>query len=109
VTINDLARTIDGGVDASDAQKSASLLGACGSGGGMQGVTYWGKDPAYNTPAYIASKAKPLDMIIKLVHAPSTWLHRYSLGKSWVCKVVFHSSRKQQALTVTVPMYVESK
>lgn len=72
VTYYDLARTIDGGADATPAQKAASLLGACGSGGGMQGVTVNASDPAYKTPAYIASGAKPQDIIIKLVRAPSS-------------------------------------
>ncbi|KAF1842321.1 uncharacterized protein K460DRAFT_346030 [Cucurbitaria berberidis CBS 394.84] len=72
VTYYDLARTIDGGVDATPDQKAASLLGACGSGGGMQGVTVNANDPAYNTPEYIASKAKPEDIIIKVVRAPSS-------------------------------------
>ncbi|ORY10359.1 hypothetical protein BCR34DRAFT_655133 [Clohesyomyces aquaticus] len=72
VTYTDIARTINGGADPTSAEKAASLLGACGSGGGMQGVTVNAKDPAYNTPGYIASKAKPQDIIIKLVRAASS-------------------------------------
>jgi hypothetical protein len=37
----------------------------------MQGVMYLGKDPAYNTPEYSASKTKPLNMIVKVVRTPS--------------------------------------
>lgn len=71
VTYSDLARTIDGGANATPEQKAASLLGACGGNGGMMGVTVDTSDPAYNTPEYIASKAKPQDIIVKLVRAPS--------------------------------------
>lgn len=72
VSYYDLARTIDGGVDATPAQLKASLLGACGSNGGMMGVTVNASDPAYQTAAYKASGAKPQDIIIKLVKAPSS-------------------------------------
>ena len=71
VTYYDLARTIDGGAEATPAQLAASLLGACGSGGGMMGVTVDDKDPAYNTPAYKASGAKHQDLIVKVVRAPA--------------------------------------
>ena len=71
VTYYDLARTIDGGAEATPAQLAASLLGACGSGGGMMGVTVEDKDPAYNTPAYKASGAKHQDLIVKVVRAPA--------------------------------------
>ncbi|CAA9966661.1 hypothetical protein PTMSG1_10020 [Pyrenophora teres f. maculata] len=69
VTYYDLARTIDGGAEATEAQRKASLLGACGSNGGMMGVSVNAEDPVYKSPAYVASKAKPADMIIKLVRA----------------------------------------
>ena len=70
VSYYDLARTIDGGADATPAQLAGSLLGACGAAGGMMGVTVNADDPAYKTPGYVASKAKPQDIIIKLVKAP---------------------------------------
>lgn len=70
VTYYDLARTIDGGAQATSAQMAESLLGACGSGGGMMGVTVDDKDPAYSTPAYKASGAKHQDIIVKIVRAP---------------------------------------
>lgn len=72
VTYYDLARTIDGGPNATPEQRAASLLGACGGNGGMMGVTVDASDPAYNTPEYIASKAKHQDIIVKLVKAPSS-------------------------------------
>lgn len=71
VSYYDLARTIDGGIDATPAQLAESLLGACGSAGGMMGVTVNADDAAYKTPGYLASKAKPQDMILKLVRAPA--------------------------------------
>jgi hypothetical protein len=71
VTYTDIAATIDGGEGATAAQKAASLLGACGKNGGQVKVTVNPNDPAYKTPAYIASGAKPQDIIIKLVRDPS--------------------------------------
>jgi hypothetical protein len=71
VTYYDLACTIDGGVETTPAQLSASFLGAWRSGGGMMGVTVDDKDPAYSTPAYKASGAKHEDLIIKVVRAPA--------------------------------------
>ncbi|OAL54648.1 hypothetical protein IQ07DRAFT_608565 [Pyrenochaeta sp. DS3sAY3a] len=72
VTYHDLARTIDGGTEATPTQIAASLLGACGSGGGMMGVTTDDNDPAYNTPAYKTSGAKHQDIIVKIVRAPAS-------------------------------------
>ncbi|KAK4121038.1 hypothetical protein N657DRAFT_658062 [Parathielavia appendiculata] len=72
VTYYDLARTIDGGVDTTPEQRAASLLGACGGNGGMKGVTVDTSDPTYSSPAYVSSKAKPQDIIVKLVRAPSS-------------------------------------
>jgi hypothetical protein len=72
VTYYDLARTIDGGANATPAQLAASLLGSCGAEGGMMGVTINATDPAYYTAAYLASGAKPQDLIVKLVRAPSS-------------------------------------
>jgi hypothetical protein len=67
----DIAATIDGGVNATPGQLANSLLGACGSAGGMMGVTVNPNDPAYKTPEYLGSKAKPQDLIIKIVRAPT--------------------------------------
>lgn len=72
VTYYDLANTIDGGVDATDAQVAASLLGQCGKNGGSVAVTANANDPAYLTPGYIASGAKPADVILKLVRDPAS-------------------------------------
>ena len=71
VTYYDLARTIDGGAEATSAQLAESLLGACGSGGGMMGVTIDDKNPAYNTTAYKASGARPQELVVKIVKAPA--------------------------------------
>ncbi|KAK4203020.1 hypothetical protein QBC40DRAFT_275270 [Triangularia verruculosa] len=71
VTYTDLARTIDGGEDATDAQRAASLLGGCGGNGGQLGVIIDPANPAYKTPEYIAAKMKPADIIVKLVRDPS--------------------------------------
>ncbi|KAK0749138.1 hypothetical protein B0T18DRAFT_436766 [Schizothecium vesticola] len=65
VLLTDIADTIDGG---SNTNKAKSLLG-CGTGGGWLGVATNATDPAYNTATYKASKAKPQDIIIKIVHA----------------------------------------
>jgi hypothetical protein len=70
VTYYDLARTIDGGENATPEQRAASLLGACGTNGGQLGVIVDLTNPAYSTPEYIASGAKPQDIIIKLVRDP---------------------------------------
>ncbi|KAH6624479.1 hypothetical protein B0J18DRAFT_428405 [Chaetomium sp. MPI-SDFR-AT-0129] len=70
VTYTDLARTIDGGADATDEQLAASLLGSCGKNGGQMGVTVDAADPAYHTSDYLASGMKPADIIVKLVRNP---------------------------------------
>lgn len=72
VTYTDLARTIDGGADATDEQRAASLLGACAKNGGQMGVTVDLTDAAYNTTEYLASGMKPKDIIIKLVRDPAS-------------------------------------
>lgn len=65
VLLTDIANTIDGG---SNTNKAGSLLG-CGTGGGMMGVVTNATNPAYLTATYKASKAKPQDIIIKIVNA----------------------------------------
>lgn len=70
VLFSDIADTIDGGEDATDAQRAASLLGRCGAQGGMAGVKFDAKNPAYNTDAYIKSRATPNHVLIKIVHSP---------------------------------------
>jgi len=67
VTYYDIACTIDGGEDAMEEQCAALLLSACSANGGQLTVTVNIEDPTYTSPEYIASKAKPADIIIKLV------------------------------------------
>lgn len=67
VLLTDIANTIDGG---ENKNKAASLLG-CGTGGGMMGVVTNATNAAYLTATYKASKAKPQDIIIKIVKAAS--------------------------------------
>lgn len=71
VTYHDLARTIDGGEDASDEERAASLLGGCGANGGQLGVIVDLENPAYKTPEYVESGMKPADIIVKLVRDPA--------------------------------------
>lgn len=71
VTYHDLARTIDGGEDATDGQRAASLLGGCATNGGQLGILVDLENPAYKTPEYIDSGMKPADIIIKLVRDPT--------------------------------------
>ncbi|OTA97429.1 hypothetical protein M434DRAFT_7907 [Hypoxylon sp. CO27-5] len=72
VTYYDIARTIDGGADATPDQVAGSLLGKCGTNGGEVAVNVDTTDPAYSTPEYIASGAKPRDIIVKLVRDPAS-------------------------------------
>lgn len=69
VLYTDIADAIDGGEDATEEQKQASLLG-CGKNGGMFGVVTDATNPAYNTQEYKDSKAQPSGILIKLVRAP---------------------------------------
>jgi hypothetical protein len=69
VLYEDLANTIDGGVNASEKDKASSMLG-CGTSGGMIGVKADPKNPEYATADYKARKYKPEGILIKLVRAP---------------------------------------
>lgn len=72
VLYTDIAATIDGGGEhASDQARKESLLGACGTHGGMVAVKVNASDPAYNSAEYKNSMAKPQGIIIKIVKAPS--------------------------------------
>lgn len=62
----DIANTIDGGVDATDDQKAAALIG-CGTAGGSLGVVYNASNPQYNTATYIANNYTPSGLLIKIV------------------------------------------
>ncbi len=68
VLFSDMANTVDGGVDATEEAKAASLMG-CGTGGGMVGVKTDAANPAYNTDEYKATKGKPEGIILKVVKA----------------------------------------
>lgn len=71
VLYTDIAATIDGGGEqASEQDRKASLLGACGTHGGMVGVKVNVSDPAYNSAEYRNAMAKPQGIIIKIVKAP---------------------------------------
>lgn len=72
VLYTDIANTIDGGVDASEKDKKESLLGACGTHGGMVGVKVNAADPVYSSAEYKKLNAKPEGIIIKIVKAPSS-------------------------------------
>lgn len=72
VLYTDIAATIDGGGEnASDQAKKESLLGACGTHGGMVAVKVNASDPAYQSAEYKKVMAKPEGIIIKIVKAPS--------------------------------------
>lgn len=70
VAFTDIARTLDGGENPTEEQGANSLLGKCGVKGGQVRVKVTQKNPAYHTPEYIESGAKPKDIIIKLVRDP---------------------------------------
>lgn len=69
ILYEDLARAIDGGVDASVEEQKKWILG-CGTNGGQMGVVANLTNPLYNTQQYKASGAKAEGIIIKIVKAP---------------------------------------
>ena len=71
VLFEDIAKAIDGGVDASDGDKAKSLLGACGTGGGMVGVAPDDGNAEYKSTAFVNSKAKNTGLLIKVVRNPN--------------------------------------
>jgi hypothetical protein len=72
VLYTDIATTIDnGGEHASNQDRKESLLGACGTHGGMFTVKVNASDPAYNLAEYRNAMEKPQGIIIKIVKAPS--------------------------------------
>jgi hypothetical protein len=71
VLFEDIAKAIDGGVDASDSDKAKSLLGACGTGGGMVGVAPNDGNAEYKSTAFVNSKAKNTGLLIKVVKNPN--------------------------------------
>lgn len=70
VLFEDMADTIDGGVNPTPESLAGSLLGACGADGGMVGVRVNASNPAYSTPQYVSSGATAGGVIIKIVHSP---------------------------------------
>ncbi|TGJ81709.1 hypothetical protein E0Z10_g7045 [Xylaria hypoxylon] len=69
VLFEDTANTIDGGANPTAESFANSLLGACGTDGGMIGVYVNASNPAYLTPRYVSSRATPGGVIIKIVHS----------------------------------------
>lgn len=70
VSFLDMANTIDGGENASDAAKKAALLG-CDTNGGQMGVIVDTNNARYSSDVYKALNAKPQGIIIKLVKDPN--------------------------------------
>lgn len=70
VSLNDIADTIDGGVNATPEQRAKSIIG-CGSNGGQLIVQANANNPVYQTEEYKALGAKPEGIVIKVVHAPA--------------------------------------
>lgn len=71
VLFEDIANAIDGGLNASEDAKAKSLLGACGTGGGMVGVTPNNNNAEYKSKAFVDSKAKNTGLLIKVVKNPN--------------------------------------
>lgn len=66
VLFEDIATTIDGGVDATANQTAAALLG-CGKDGGSMGVLVNATNPTYNSTAYEKLSAVAGGILIKVV------------------------------------------
>lgn len=60
VLYEDIANTIDGG------KLENSMLG-CGTNGGMIGIQWNQSNPIYKSEKYLATKAKPDNLIMKIV------------------------------------------
>ena len=70
VLFEDIAKAIDGGIGAPNSDKSNSLSGACGTGGGMMGITPNNNNQEYKSAAFVDSKAKNTGLLIKIVKIP---------------------------------------
>ena len=68
----DIANTIDGGDGATGDALKKSLLGACGKGGGMVGVTVTKDAPYYASKEFKNANNSPDGIIVKLVRAPGS-------------------------------------
>ncbi|KAI6091076.1 hypothetical protein F4821DRAFT_255362 [Hypoxylon rubiginosum] len=55
-----------------DLARGCVAVGECGANDGEVAVTVDAADPAYATPEYVASGAKPQDIIVKLVRDPTS-------------------------------------
>ncbi|CAK7205466.1 hypothetical protein SEUCBS139899_008241 [Sporothrix eucalyptigena] len=66
VLLEDMASTIDGGSDATDAQKAKAII-HCAEHGGQLVITANTSNPAYSSAAYKASGNHPTDMMVKVV------------------------------------------
>lgn len=71
VAFEDIANTIDGGENASEADKNKSLLG-CGENGGSFGVQVNLTNEIYNSEDFKKGKGKAQNIIIKLVWQPES-------------------------------------
>ncbi|KAM0326098.1 hypothetical protein ACHAQA_006691 [Verticillium albo-atrum] len=70
VLYEDIASTIDGGEEATSAQRSKALIG-CAKNGGQMGVAVNTANAAYKSAEFKASKAKADGIVIKLVKLPA--------------------------------------
>ena len=70
VSLDEIADTIDGGVNATPEQRAKSIMG-CGTNGGQFIVQANASNPVYQTDEYKALGAKPGNIVIKVVHAPA--------------------------------------
>ncbi|KAK1749893.1 hypothetical protein QBC47DRAFT_311024 [Echria macrotheca] len=69
VSLDEIANTIDGGINATPEQIAKSIMG-CGTNGGQLIVQVNASSPVYQTEEYKALGAKPGNIVIKVVHAP---------------------------------------
>ncbi|KAI0441244.1 hypothetical protein F4803DRAFT_563222 [Xylaria telfairii] len=67
VLFEDIATTIDGGENATDAQKMAAIIG-CLTDGGSLGVLVNSTNPAYGTATYLSSGYTPDGILIKITN-----------------------------------------
>ncbi|KAJ2966838.1 hypothetical protein NQ176_g9955 [Zarea fungicola] len=69
VTFNDIANTIDPGVNAPDSAKDKAIV-KCGTAGGQMGVIVNTADPLYQSKEFIDGGYTNQGIVIKLVHSP---------------------------------------
>jgi hypothetical protein len=66
VLLEDVANTLDGGLNATATSLKNSILG-CGTNGGMIRIQWNSSNPIYKSDKYLVTKAKPDNLIMKLV------------------------------------------